>query len=151
VLEGSSLPTAFERIVAQWTQSSGIRANVTATGHVQTIHPEVEVTLLRVLQEALANVRKHANAQEVSITLSYMADRVVLDVQDDGDGMIESGELSLSSSRFGLQAMRERVENLQGQIQIESEPGEGTTLVVEIPLPTVEMGSRVWHKMEVME
>lgn len=148
VLEGSSLPTAFERIAAQWTQSSGVRATVTTTGHVQTIHPEVEVTLLRVLQEALANVRKHANAGAVSITLSYMADRIVLDVQDDGDGMSEPGEPSLASSRFGLQAMRERVENLQGGLQIESEPGDGTTLVVEIPLPTVELASQLQRKME---
>jgi signal transduction histidine kinase len=90
------------------------------------------VALLRAVQEALANVRKHAQAGRVRVTLSYMGDVVVLDVQDDGRGF-DPGQAGAGGG-FGLAGMRERVEQLGGTLLIESGPGGGTTLVVEIPV-----------------
>jgi signal transduction histidine kinase len=136
-LEQASLPEAINRVVARWSEESSIPAHTTLTGDPQPLHPEVEVTLLRVTQEALANVRKHAQAGQVNVTLSYMADVIVLDVQDDGVGMNHTPVTDATSGGFGLTAMRERVEQLHGSLLIESVPGEGTTLVVEIPLAGV--------------
>ena len=97
--------------------------------------PEIEVTLLRALQEALSNVRKHAQASQVAVTLSYIDDLVVLDVQDDGTGfeLTQTPSAAQPVDGFGLTAMRERVEHLGGTLLVESAPGEGTTLVIEIP------------------
>jgi signal transduction histidine kinase len=88
-LEGSKLPDALADEVARWSEASGVPAEVTATGDARALHPEVEVTLLRVAQEALANVAKHAGASRVWVTLSYMEDVVTLDVRDDGAGFAQ--------------------------------------------------------------
>ena len=85
-LEDSKLPDALADEVARWTATSGVPAEVKTTGDPRALHPEVEVTLLRVGQEALANVAKHAAASHAWVTLSYMEDVVTLDVRDDGTG-----------------------------------------------------------------
>jgi signal transduction histidine kinase len=86
------LPEALAEVVGQWSAVNGVTAAVTTTGDPVGLHAEIEVTLLRVAQEALANVAKHAAATRVGITLSYMADVVTLDVRDDGAGFRRPGE-----------------------------------------------------------
>ncbi len=132
LLARQSLSEALERVVQRWSEENGVDASVTATGTVAPLPADVDVTLLRVTQEALANVARHARAEQVRLTLSYMNDVVVLDVQDNGVGL--DGAAPSAGSGFGLTAMRERIEQLGGTLFVESEPGEGTTLVVEIPL-----------------
>ena len=134
LLDNNSLSHAIRRVVTTWMASSGVEATSYVTGTEVPLPAECEVTLLRVVQEALANVAKHANAHTVSVTLSYMPDRVLMDVQDDGNGWQAVSSASLYSAGFGLHSMRERVAMLGGSLQIESAPGEGATLVVEIPL-----------------
>ncbi|MCL4396199.1 MAG: sensor histidine kinase [Chloroflexi bacterium] len=134
-LERDALPKALERTAARWTEESRIPVAVSVTGSPCPLPPESEVTLLRAAQEALVNVSKHARARQAMLTLSYMDDRVMMDVNDDGIGF----DLTLISSErevdgFGLAGMRQRVERLGGHLSIESAVGEGTTLVVEIPL-----------------
>ena len=85
-LEDSKLPDALADEAARWAATSGVPAEVKTTGDPRALHPEVEVTLLRVGQEALANVAKHAAASHAWVTLSYMEDVVTLDVRDDGAG-----------------------------------------------------------------
>ena len=135
-LEGAPLSEALERLVARWSEASGVAAGVTVTGTPLPLPPEAEVTLLRATQEALTNVRKHAGANRAVLTLSYMGDRVALDVLDDGVGFEprETGRADGVSGGFGLPAMRERVEHSGGTLLVESEPGRGTTLVVELPV-----------------
>jgi signal transduction histidine kinase len=142
-LEDSKLPDALDGEVARWTATSGVPAEVAATGDPRVLHPEVEVTLLRVAQEALANVAKHAGASHAWVTLSYMEDVVTLDVRDDGAGFAPPGPgpataASQSSGGFGLIAMRQRVGRLAGQLEIESEPGAGTA--VSASLPAIPLG-----------
>ena len=113
---------------------------VTATVEGECIVPaDVQVALYRIAQEALNNVAKHARASQVAVTLSYMGDLVVLDVQDDGIGFdpakFQAPLAAGATGGFGLAAMRERVEQLGGTLLVESAPDEGTTLVVEIPVP----------------
>ena len=98
------------------------------------------MTLLRAAQEALNNVTKHAQATDVRLTLSYMGDVVSLDVQDNGVGLA-GAEPSRFAGGYGLQAMRERVAQNGGFVTLESDPGEGTTVVVTIPLAGQSLSS----------
>jgi signal transduction histidine kinase len=133
-LENTRLPEAVADVAAQWSADSGVIADVTTTGTVLGLHPEVEVTLLRVAQEALANVAKHAGASRVGITLSYMEDVVSLDIRDDGAGF-EPGRRRApgSGGGFGLTGMQQRVRRLAGSLAIESEPGRGTAISALVP------------------
>jgi len=136
-LEDAALPEAIQSVAARWAAASGVQAAVTITGEPLPLPGNVETTLLRVTQEALANVRKHAQAHSVTITLSYLGDVALLDVQDDGVGLAGGTAVAHEtehSGGFGLVAMRERVGQLGGELLIESEPGEGTTVAVSIPL-----------------
>lgn len=133
LLEQQSLIEAIERTVGRWQEETTMLITTTITGTPLRLHPDIEVTLLRATQEALNNIRKHAQATAVQLTLSYMADVVVLDVQDNGVGLNGAAPFPLRGG-YGLQAMRERAEQLGGKVDIESEPGEGTTVVVSIPV-----------------
>jgi signal transduction histidine kinase len=136
-LEEAALPHIIQRVASRWSQASEIPTTTTITGADQRLNPEIEVTLLRATQEALANIRKHARAQAVNVTLSYMGDTVMLDIQDDGRGFdAEEQVVALPSPEggYGLKAMAERVAQLGGYFQVESVPGEGTTLVVQFPI-----------------
>jgi len=151
-LENSRLPEALAGEVARWSATSGVAGEVKTTGEARPLHPEVEVTLLRVAQEALANVAKHAGASRAWVTLSYMEDVVSLDVRDDGVGFVPPGgdpchgsapngsapNGHLADGGFGLISMRQRVSRLAGQLEIESEPGGGT--VVSASLPAIGVG-----------
>jgi signal transduction histidine kinase len=135
-LEGRSLPEAIERTAANWAEKTGIAVQTTTTGDALDLHPDLEVTLLRAAQEALNNVRKHASASSVDITLSYMNDVVMLDVQDNGFGLDGDRQQNTAESGggYGLIAMRQRVAQFNGSVTLESDPEVGTTLVVEIPV-----------------
>jgi signal transduction histidine kinase len=128
-LEDSRLPEALAGEVARWSVTSGVAGEIETTGEARALHPEVEVTLLRVAQEALANVAKHARASRAGVTLSYMEDVVSLDVRDDGVGFAPAP----AGRGFGLIAMRQRVSRLAGQLEIESEPGAGTAVSASLP------------------
>jgi signal transduction histidine kinase len=158
VLESSHLADAIANVAAAWSAASGVEAAMVTTGSPGPLYPEVEVTLLRAAQEALANVSKHAGAHRVGMTLSYMEDVVSLDVRDDGvgfePGLIEEAADGLDAAReggqdrpersregtatpsdgsFGLIAMRERISSLGGSLVIETSPGEGTAICASVP------------------
>lgn len=137
-LDRRSLSEALGELAKEWSEETGVEAHAVTTGTPRPLLPEIEIALLRAAQEALANVRKHARATKVNVTLSYMDDVVVLDVLDDGSGFdparLKSSMEFHDAGGFGLVAMRERVEQLGGTLTVESTPGEGTTIVVELPL-----------------
>ncbi len=133
LLEQQSLPDAIQRTANRWSEETDIPTATHTTGQIMSIHPNIEVMLLRATQESLNNIRKHAHATDVQITLSYMTDVIMLDIQDNGIGM-ERAETSPYGGGYGLQAMRERAEQCGGSVMIESDPDEGTTLVITIPL-----------------
>jgi signal transduction histidine kinase len=130
-LDAAQLPDAIADVAARWSDLYDTPAEVRTTGSVRPLHPEVEVTLLRTAQEALANVGKHAKARRVGLTLSYMEDVVTLDVRDDGVGF--RPEAVDGEDTFGLTGMRQRVRRLAGQLEIESEPGGGTAISATVP------------------
>lgn len=138
VLGSQPFAQALERVVRRWSQENNTPAGVEITGVQQPLSSPLEVVLLRAAQEALENVRKHARAAQVNLTLSYMEDQVSLDVHDDGVGFdtasLPTGQVASDQSGFGLRGMRERIKALGGQVIVESAPGEGTTLVIVLPI-----------------
>ncbi|MEU8637632.1 sensor histidine kinase [Amycolatopsis sp. NPDC048633] len=127
-LDTATLPEALTDVAARWSARTGVPAAFTATGDPRPLHPEIESTVLRVTQEALSNVDKHAAAGRVGITLSYMDDEATLDVRDDGAGFTPG-----PGPGFGLPGMRRRVERLAGTLHVESEPGGGTAISAVLP------------------
>jgi signal transduction histidine kinase len=98
------------------------------SGSVRLLSPQADLTLYRSAQEALTNVSKHAQASKVKVTLTYREPKsVLLRVEDDGVG--SNG----SDSGFGLLGVRERAQQLGGQVQINTARNEGFTLEVELP------------------
>lgn len=133
VLEEAKLPDALAEEAAHWSAISEVKTEVATTGHARPLHPEIEVTLLRTAQEALANVGKHADASRVALTLSYMEDVVTLDVRDDGRGFVPDTAPRSGHGGFGLEGMRQRLRNVSGTLAIESEPGGGTAISASVP------------------
>jgi signal transduction histidine kinase len=126
-----SLPQALDELTGRLAEETGLRTGVTVTGAERRLGSDTETALLRIAQEALANVRKHAAATDVTLTLSYLDDVVVLDVADDGAGF--DPQAAATAGGLGLRAMRERITQLGGMLTIESAPGEGTTIAAELP------------------
>ncbi len=129
-LEGSRLPDAIAQVVSRWSHVADVEVEVHTIGEPQPLHPDVEVTLLRATQEALANVAKHAEATRVGVTLSFLGRAVVLDVRDDGVGF--DADVPAGDGHYGLSAMRQRVADVNGVMEVESAPGEGTAIAVTI-------------------
>lgn len=130
-LDGVTLPEALSCVVAAWSAEHGVRADAVVVGEAVALHPEVEATVLRIAQESLTNVAKHAGAARVGVTLAYDGDEVVLDVRDDGVGF--DVDAPAGSSSFGLRGMRQRVARLAGELALESGPGRGTAVSVRLP------------------
>ena len=132
-LESGTLPEALAAVTREWSELNGIPAEITVTGNVIALHPEIEVALLRIAQEALANVARHAGATRAGLTLSFIGDVVTLDVRDDGVGFTVPESDAASQSGFGLSGMRQRVARVAGSLAIETEPGGGTALSARVP------------------
>jgi two-component system nitrate/nitrite sensor histidine kinase NarX len=104
--------------------------DLTVVGEIE-LAPTVGLQLLRILQEALANVRKHARVERVRVSVARDEGWIVAGVADEGVGF--DGSTPLGESHFGLSIMRERVESVGGEITIESRPGAGTRIEVRVP------------------
>lgn len=135
-LDQPSIQHVLRQEVETWSHQSGIPADFTVTGQALNTCEEVSHTLLRVTQESLTNIRKYADANDVSVTLSFLSDCLILDVQDDGVGLEKTNpaEENILSGGIGIPTMTERVENLGGTLTIESLPQMGTTVVAQIPI-----------------
>ena len=103
---------------------------VVEEGFPEELPREVGVELLRVLQEALVNARRHSGARNVEVSLRAEDGTLVAAVRDDGRGF----DAAATRAGVGLSAMRERVEALAGKIEVRSPPGEGTKVMVRVPL-----------------
>ncbi len=117
-------------------KGQGVRVHLETTGDERRLAPELETTLFRVVQEALSNVARHAKAHNVFITLDFSSSRVVIEVEDDGKGF-DLAAVSKTTDRgrgLGLMGMQERVALFSGNLAIETSPGAGTQLRIEVPL-----------------
>jgi signal transduction histidine kinase len=109
--------------LADWSRQSGIAGRLCAEG-AERLPPAVEHTLLRVAQEALANVARHSRARTATVTLAARREAVTPTVADDGEGFA-AGE---ARPGVGLSSMRERMAALGGRLELVSEAGAGTTV-----------------------
>jgi signal transduction histidine kinase len=130
-LADASLAEALRRLTSELSEDVGIETELKVTGTPLSLVVDEEAAVLRVAQEALSNIRKHAEATTVTVTLSYMDDAVALDVQDNGVGFPSHERRSRGA---GLGTMRERAETLGGTLTVESGPAEGTIVAFEFPL-----------------
>jgi signal transduction histidine kinase len=104
------------------------------------VDPDIEINLYRLLQEALNNIKKHANAKRVIIRLVASFPNIILRIEDDGKGFDVEGHLLKASGekRMGLGSMEERVNLLNGNLRIRSRLMEGTKILIEIPFKEKE-------------
>ncbi len=132
---GRSLPDALTALGRTFTADTGIQVQVVAQSDVG-FPEETESELYRIAQEALANVRKHAQATRVKIELRAAGPEVALTIRDDGVGYDAGAETD--DDRYGLRGMRERVKLVNGRLRISGRPGRGTSVAVRVPLPSPE-------------
>lgn len=134
-LEDLGLVTALEMLARETHQSVSLSADFRKVGAEQRLAPEVELTLYRIAQEALSNVTRHAQAAHASITLAFNPRSVTLTVVDDGRGFAvpDSPAEFAPGGHFGLLGMHERAELISAHLKIESAPGRGTRVTVELP------------------
>lgn len=127
------LVPALEQYIETFSEQHAIPIQFETVGPVfeSRLPPEVEIALYRIVQEALTNVLRHAQATRIDVLLEQRGSQVVAIIEDDGVGF--DAEAARQSGRLGLLGMRERAEMLGGQLTIESAPGMGTTIYVEIP------------------
>ncbi len=133
-LEGTRLPDALADTARRWSQVQAVQVRMVTTGEPVALSADADVALLRVAQEALANIAKHARATRVDITLSYMGDVVALDIRDDGEGFAVGETADDARGGFGFESMRQRMAQVGGTLDVESEPGYGTAISVRVPV-----------------
>ncbi len=130
-LDDFGLAPALERLAEAFGEQSGIAVDIQTNLDSQRLAPEVETALYRIVQEALTNVAKHAEATRVSIVVTRRESSVTAVIEDDGQGFGAGGG---SGDGLGLVGMKERVGLLGGRLALESTEGAGTTVVAEVPV-----------------
>jgi len=130
-LDDFGLVPAIERLVETFREQTGIDVDLEPRLGEKRLPTEVETTLYRITQEALTNVVKHARARHVSIVLTRRSASVAAVIEDDGRGF---GKAETSSNGLGILGMQERVALVGGRVEVESAPGSGTTLSIEVPV-----------------
>jgi signal transduction histidine kinase len=136
-LEKLKLPDAIRQEIVKFSQSSTVKASFSVSGEDHDLSTDVETALLRICQEGLTNVRKHAKASEVRVNLNFDKSDVILTISDNGRGLEASKTPATGDKKysgFGLISMRERAKNAGGVFEVESEPGKGTAIQVKIPV-----------------
>ena len=123
-----------KRFCEEFEEATGIKTEFHFFGDYRRLNSDIEVTLFRVIQEALINVRKHSKARTCLVKLEYGNERINLVVADDGIGF-ETGVIEGKSDErhFGLMTIKERVDLISGSFNIESAPGQGTKIYVSVP------------------
>jgi signal transduction histidine kinase len=127
-----SFQAVLEEYISRWNEQTGISAEL-LLDDAMTLPPGVELQLVRIIQESLANVRKHARATKTNVEVRERNGTLLLTVSDNGAGFPQALRKSVFP-RFGLSTMRERAESIGGTFSVESTPGAGTMVRVVIPL-----------------
>jgi two-component system sensor histidine kinase DegS len=135
MLEDSDLLTAVEKISQQIAPQS-LTATVQVEGNQRRLSSELEHHLLRVVQEALNNIVKHAKASRAEVKLRYGETEIEVAISDDGCGFSPEQVKIGGLGHFGLRSLRSRVAKLGGVLDLNSVPGKGTTIRVTIPIST---------------
>jgi signal transduction histidine kinase len=136
LLDDLGLVPAVKYHAENYLEAAGVRANVETTGEERRPPPEIEIGLFRIIQEAITNIVRHAQAQSARIILEFEDTSISACLADDGKGF-DLTEVAKANDRrrgLGLLSMKERVEHLGGILKIKSTPGEGTNIDIKIPV-----------------
>lgn len=143
-LDDLGLPAAIEHYVGMCIRHYGLDIELTIHGlNEERLSTERETAIYRIVQEALTNVARHAQASSVDVILEKRGDGVVVIIEDNGCGMDLKSMVGKPDKGLGLYGIRERAELLGGKLTIESEPGKGTSLFVMLPLESESLASEL--------
>jgi signal transduction histidine kinase len=128
-----SLEEVLGEFLHQWKEQSGISTELMIDGDLR-LQTSAELQIVRIIQESLTNVRKHARATTVRVDVHKRNDQLVVSVRDDGLGFNPEVSTRGEFPKFGLTTMRERAASIRGSLEIDSAPGAGTTVRFAMPL-----------------
>jgi signal transduction histidine kinase len=132
-LDDADFPHAVEATARRLADAAGVAVGMSAMGSVRTLPLEPQSVVLRVVQEAVANVVRHAHARSIRLQLEYGTRRVRLVVTDDGRGFVVERNFHAYQGHWGLLGMQERASELGGALSVRSAPGSGTTVTLVLP------------------
>ena len=128
----TTLPVRLRRVV-EAAEGGGLKAGFSIYGAFRPLPPETEQQIVRIAQEAVHNVKRHAHANQLLVQLEYRTDVVALEVRDNGRGGAPDTSTESLTGRFGLTGMRERAASIGGTLEVSSQPGEGTVVRLRLP------------------
>lgn len=136
LLDDLGLVAAIGSLIDSRLEAAGVKVRFKVTGKEKRLPAPVETTLFRVTQETFNNIARHAHARNVDVRVHFKRSMVKMSVKDDGKGFDVDKTISSKSGLrgFGLLTMKERVELVNGSLNIQSRPGAGTEITIEIPL-----------------
>jgi len=135
VLDDLGLIPAVKWLAADLGKNYGIKVDMEITGTQQQLSEQTDLMLFRVIQESLTNIRKHSEATQAILKITFFTNKMIVIIQDNGKGFMRSGNSELTRhGKLGLVGIQERVDLLGGNLIIDSQPGKGTALTIEIPL-----------------
>ncbi|HEY3427013.1 MAG TPA: sensor histidine kinase [Negativicutes bacterium] len=132
-LDDLGLVPTVKRVLDTLKERSGIISDIRILGQEKRLDSHVEIGLFRIIQEAINNVDKHAKASIIRIVLEFRSNMVSAIVEDDGQGFDIAAE-HMGNESFGLIGMRERLNLLNGEVNIKAEKGKGTKIIIKVPL-----------------
>jgi signal transduction histidine kinase len=135
LLDDLGLIPALRSLMKDLQEYDGIGSKLEVLGDEKRFAPEFESSLFRIVQEALNNIRRHAQASEASVIIDFTKDRVRVTISDNGRGFELAGRVDdlPRIGKLGLVGMQERARLLGGTLEVQTTPGKGTTLIVEVP------------------
>jgi signal transduction histidine kinase len=134
MLDNNDLPGALDAVGKQLSSGTDIHISVEVLGARRRLPEMIENHLLRISQEAVANAIKHGRPRRIELQLVFEPASVALMVRDDGHGFEPNKKPTVRNGHFGLAGMHERAKALNGTVEVESRPGKGTVIIVEVPV-----------------
>jgi len=128
-----TLADVLAEFLEHWKDQSGVEAELTIDPALR-LQPSIELQIVRIIQESLTNVRKHARATKARVDVHRHDDQLVVSIKDDGAGFNPEAKARGEFPKFGLTTMRERASSVRGSLDIDSRPGTGTTVRFTMPL-----------------
>jgi signal transduction histidine kinase len=142
-----TLVEGLRRVVKLWIASGALQIDLSVTGSEKPLPHHLEQHLLSIAMEAMTNAVKHGFADVIRVQLAFRPDRVLLTVEDNGAGFNPSAQDEAGPAGFGLLGMRERAHQIRARIDIQSHPGGGTVIHVEVPLgPAARAANSPQHR-----
>lgn len=138
ILDAKGLVPALRQYVSRYQELAGLPCTLHVSGTPRRLTSEAEVAIYRVVQEALHNVQSHARATMVEVLARFAARGLWLMIRDNGQGFDPDVVESHADAHLGLIGMRERIESIGGQLDVESEPGTGVSVLIRIPAELFE-------------